>query len=182
MPEILSRFCELHNPVLLTVSGLEPEYDLQLQIDVLGLILEGYPNAGLVIIGSGSIEGELRESIAGKSYGPHILLCGDLPHEDTLLAMRACDLFLRTSLYDGDSIAVREALHVGAPVIATDTGMRPSGIHLIPLSNPGALARAIEQHLSRPRERREPGQATKENLEAVVTLYRELMHEMGKGD
>ena len=182
MSEPLESFFETHDPVLLTVGLLEPEYDLSLQVEALGPIRDRHPKAGLVIIGSGSSEGELRKLIAGKPYGPHILLCGDVPHEDTLLAMRACDLFLRTSLYDGDSVAVREALHLGAPVIATDTGMRPSGVHLIPLSNPGALAGAIEQHLFRPREPREPARATKENLEAVVTLYRELMHEMGKGD
>ena len=182
MPEHLKRFFEAHEPVLLTVSGLEPEYDLPLQIDMLGLIRERHSKAGLVIIGSGSIEGDIRRLITGKSYGPHILLCGDMPHEDTLLAMNACGLFLRTSIYDGDSIAVREALHLGVPVIATDTGMRPPEVHLIGISNPGELVRAIEELLSRSRERRESPPASEENIEAVVELYRELMHDMGRCD
>jgi glycosyltransferase involved in cell wall biosynthesis len=182
MPEHLKRFFETHEPVLLTVGLLEPEYDLPIQIDALGIIRERHPKAGLMIIGSGSIEGDLGKLIAGKSYGPHILLCGDVPHEDTLLAVNACDLFLRTSIYDGDSVAVREALHLGAPVIATDTGMRPPDVHLIAISNPGELVRAIEEHLPRPRERRGSLPASEENIEAVVELYRELMHEMRKGD
>lgn len=180
MPEILMRFYELHDPILLTVSGLEREYDLPLQINTLGVILEQHPKAGLVIIGSGSIEESLGKLIAGKPYGQHVLLCGDVPHEDVLLAINACDLFLRTSLYDGDSIAVREALHLGAPVIATDTGMRPAGVRLVPMSNPEALAEAIDQHLSLPRERRELRGGTRTNLEAIVAVYGELMREMAR--
>ena len=182
MPEHLKRFFEAHEPVLLTVGLLEPEYDLPIQIDALDLIRERHPKAGLVIIGSGSIEGDLRRLITGKFYGPHILLCGDVPHEDTLLTMNACDLFLRTSIYDGDSVAVREALHLGVPVIATDTGMRPPEVHLIGISNPGELVRAIEELLSRPRERRGSSPGNEENIAAVVELYRELMHDRGKSD
>ena len=180
MPEALNRFYELHDPVLLTVSGLEREYDLPPQINALGVILQRHPKAGLAIIGSGSNEEILRKLIVGKPYAQNVLICGDLPHEDVLLAIRACGIFLRTSLYDGDSISVREALHLGAPVIATDTGMRPAGVHLVPISNPAALAEAVEQHLSLPRERRKPGQGTRTNLEAVVAVYGELMREMGR--
>ena len=39
-------------------------------------------------------------------------------------AMSRITIFLRTTLYDGDSISVREALHLGVPVIASDNGMR----------------------------------------------------------
>ena len=182
MSEQLKRFFEAHEPVLLTVGLLEPEYDLPLQIDALGLVRRRHPKAGLAIIGSGSIEAELGRLITGTSYGPHVLLCGDVPHEDTLLAMSACDLFLRTSIYDGDSVAVREAIHLGVSVIATDTGMRPAEVHLIGISNSGELVRAIEELLSRPRERRGSPSASEENIEAVVKLYRELMHDMGKSD
>ncbi|MEO7649742.1 MAG: glycosyl transferase family 1, partial [Bryobacteraceae bacterium] len=80
---------------------------------------------------------------------------------------------LRTTTFDGDSISVREALHLGTPVIATDNGMRPEGVRLIPISNPEALALAIEACLAGGRTRR--GQARQENLEAVLALYKELM-------
>src|SRR5262245_23216615 len=149
LPDRMARFFQTHHPTLLTVSGLEPEYDLSLQIDVLGVVRERFPDAGLVIIGSGSLEAEVRARIQSKPYAEHISLCGDVPHSITLRAIAESDLFLRTTLYDGDSISVREALLIGTPVIATDNGMRPSGTHLIPRSNPDALRRAIEQALKK---------------------------------
>src|SRR6266481_2079417 len=55
-PEALRLFFDSHAPVLLTVGLLEPEYDLPLQIEVLGSVRETYPNAGLAIVGAGSLE------------------------------------------------------------------------------------------------------------------------------
>jgi glycosyltransferase involved in cell wall biosynthesis len=129
----------------------------------------------LVVIGSGQLEAELRNQIKAKSYAGHILLCGDLPHATTLQAIARSDLMLRTTLYDGDSISVREALHLGTPVIATDNGMRPEGVRLIPPSNPSALHRAIQETLAAPSLIR-PTQTPpdEQNLEAVLDLYREL--------
>src|SRR5262249_37088939 len=151
----------------LTVGLLEPEYDLFLQIDVLGEILERHPNAGLLIAGSGSLEGKLREHIAGKAYRDHILLYGDMPHEVTLRATVECDLLLRTTLYDGDSVSVREALYLGTPVIATDNGMRPAGVHLIPVQDQGRLRDSILELLASPRPRVAAGDG-QENIRAVV--------------
>ncbi|HVG18860.1 MAG TPA: glycosyltransferase family 4 protein [Blastocatellia bacterium] len=183
----LRRFFDSHEIVLTTVGLLEPEYDLSLQIEALGVVRERFPNAGLVIIGSGSLEEDLRKQIEGKSYRDHVLLCGDVPHAVTLKAIAESDLFLRTTLYDGDSVSVREALHLQVPVIATDNCMRPAGIRLIPASDIRALGEAIEQQLSQgnpPRRKAGQGAARKEpsgkeaNLEAVLDIYRELMREM----
>jgi len=177
LPDNLARFFQTHSPTLLTVSGLEPEYDLSLQIDVLREVRERFPDAGLVIIGSGSLEGKVRARIQSKPYAEHILLCGDVPHSVTLRAIAESDLFLRTTHYDGDSISVREALHIGTPVIATDNGMRPSGTHLIPRSNPDALRRAIEQALKKAAPERPEGDTGEQNIEEVFELYQELLKE-----
>src|SRR5262245_63030890 len=177
LPDRLDQFFWAHHPALVTVSGLEPEYDLPLQIDVLGQVRERFPDAGLVIIGSGSLEAEVRAWVESKPYAEHILLCGDLSHSVTLRAIAESDLFLRTTLYDGDSISVREALHIGTPVIATDNGMRPSGTRLIPRSDPEALLRAIEQVLTETAPECPEGDAGEQNIEKVFELYQELCAE-----
>jgi glycosyltransferase involved in cell wall biosynthesis len=177
LPEPLRGFTASHRPLLLTVGLLEPEYDLPIQIEVLGRIRERFPGAGLVIIGSGSLEEELRHRIEAVPYREHILLCGDVPHAATLRAIAECDLFLRTTLYDGDSISVREALHLGTTVIATDNGMRPAGVHLIPPSDLAALGQAIEAQLARCGSRQRQSESSEENIKAVYDLYQELMNE-----
>jgi glycosyltransferase involved in cell wall biosynthesis len=177
----LEKFFETYKPVLTTVGLLEPEYDLPIQIEVLDLIHKRFPNAGLVIVGSGSLEEELRDRISSKPYAKDILLCGDVPHAVTLRAIAESDVFLRTTLYDGDSISVREALHIGVPVVATDNGMRPEGIHLVPSCDLAALHEAIEERLIQSNSRKSPGEADEHNLEAVLQVYRELMREIESG-
>jgi glycosyltransferase involved in cell wall biosynthesis len=149
LPEGLARFINTHTPTLTTVGLLEPEYDLPLQIRMLGALRERFHDAGLVIVGSGSLEAELRRVIAEQPYAEHILLCGDVPHPVTLHAISQSDVFLRTTRYDGDSVSVREALQLGVPVVATDNGMRPAGVLLIPRSDASALADAISTVVGR---------------------------------
>src|SRR6185369_16999481 len=107
LSEPLRSFFQQHSPILISVGLLEPEYDLPLQIDALGSVRQEYSNAGLVLIGSGTLEAELRERIAEKSYKDHVLLCGDVERTVTLRAIADSDLYLRTTLFDGDSISVR---------------------------------------------------------------------------
>jgi glycosyltransferase involved in cell wall biosynthesis len=175
LPERLRLFAASHKPLLLTVGLLEPEYDLTLQIDALEEILPRFPNAGLVIAGAGSLERELRSRIDAKSYRDRVLLYGDLPRDNTLSVMRECDLLLRTTLYDGDSVSVREALYLGTPVIATDNGMRPPGVRLIPVSDRRRLVDAVFEVLSADRRRPETAGDGQENLRAVKEFYKELL-------
>jgi glycosyltransferase involved in cell wall biosynthesis len=176
LPSAIENFCSSHDPLLVTVSGLEPEYDIPLQIEAVGRLREKFPRLGLAIIGGGSLEQEIRKQITSAPYHEHLLLCGDIPHEITLRAIERADLFLRTTWYDGDSISVREALHLGVPVIATDNGMRPAGVYLIPKSDAGALCRAVEARLCcEPSKSDSPAASGTENLEAVLRVYRELV-------
>jgi glycosyltransferase involved in cell wall biosynthesis len=177
LPQPFSSFYASHDPVLVTVAGLEPEYDLSLQIEALEWVRARHQGAGLVIIGGGSMEAEMRELIATKSYAKHILLCGDVPRDVTLRAVALSDVFLRTTWYDGDAISVREALHLGTPVIATDNGMRPAGVRLIRARDLSALTEAIEEQLATPEVGAPRVDTSDQNLRAVLDLYREIVPE-----
>jgi len=177
LPEPLSSFYAAHDPVLLSVGLLEPEYALPLQISALGQIRQRRPRAGLIMIGSGSQDSDLRSAITRTSYSADLLLPGDVPHEVTLRAIRDFSILLRTTHYDGDSISVREALDLGTPVIATDNGMRPPGCRLIPSPSLEPLVEAIEDTLlagARSRTYTRGCEGTK-NLDAVLAIYESLM-------
>jgi glycosyltransferase involved in cell wall biosynthesis len=177
LPAAVELFFRDHHPLLITVGLLEEEYDLPIQSAVMERVREKWPSAGLLIAGSGSLDESLRKQIEKRPYAEHILLYGDLPHAATLQAVKRADLMLRTTWYDGDALSVREALHFSLPVIATDNGMRPEGVRLIPPRDPKALLAAIEEALAKPRPKREPvaGKTENANLLAVLDLYRELV-------
>lgn len=175
LPPNLATFMAQHDPVLLSVGLLEPEYDLPLQIDALPFVRQKFPGAGLLLIGSGSLEANLLAKINASPCAQHILLAGDVPHVATMEAVSRCRLMLRTTLYDGDALSVREALQLGTPVIATDNGMRPIGVRLIPKSDSQALVCAIEQALQQPAARKAQPAQDESNLQAVFDFYRDLI-------
>lgn len=175
LPEPLASFFAAYDRVLIAVCLLEPEYDLPRQIEAMRSILQAYPGAGLAILGSGSQEAALRRRIAALPYSNHILLCGDVPHDVTLRAISKSRALLRTTLYDGDAISVREALYLGTPVIASDNGMRPEGVELIPVGNTEALVRTAVRVLGNGDGNRPRPVAGGENLAEVLNLYFEVL-------
>ena len=175
LPAHLAAFFAAHDQVLISVGLLEPEYDLPLQIEALAHVRQKFPNAGLLLIGSGGLEADLRARIDANPCARDILLAGDVAHAATMEAVSRSRLMLRTTLYDGDALSVREALQLGTPVIATETAMRPPGVHLIPKSNLQALLRAIEQELQQPAAHKEKAGGDESNLQAVIDSYLDLL-------
>jgi glycosyltransferase involved in cell wall biosynthesis len=174
LPQQVSDFLAAHHPVLISVGGLEPEYDVSLQMKALGAIRAKHPQAGLLVAGSGSLDEVIRKECSLLPYAEHILLNGDLAHDLTLQAMQASDIMLRTTWYDGDAISVREGLHLGIPVIASDNGMRPEGTHLIPARELEALVAAVERILNNPPPRVPILPESNRNLEQVLAVYQGL--------
>ena len=175
LPAQVSDFLANHSPVLISVGGLEPEYDVSLQMKALGSIRTRHPKAGLLVAGSGSLDEVIRKECRLLAYAEHILLNGDLAHGATMKAMQSSDIMLRTTWYDGDAISVREALQFGVPVIASDNGMRPEGTHLIPARDLDALVAAVEKILDRPSLRVPVASESDRNLEEILAVYQELI-------
>jgi glycogen(starch) synthase len=174
----LDAFCSRQKPLLATVGLLEPEYDLTLQFAVLRQLRQNYPEMGLVIVGSGSLREELARQIAFEPDNERILLAGDVPHPMTIELIRRADVLLRTTLYDGDAISVREALQLGTPVVATDNGMRPANVFLAPLGDAGAVAKQVMKVLETPPRSDAaiaPGMRERDGIDDTLELYESLL-------
>jgi len=169
----LESFCSNKKPLLVSVGLLEPEYDLPLQFKVLRQVRETFPEAGLLMIGSGSLKDELIRLIALEPSNERILLAGDVPHASTIEVIRRADVLLRTTLYDGDAISVREALQLGTPVVATDNGMRPANVHLAPIGDADAVASQVLKILATPRAQRVGpiGEPERDGIDETLELY-----------
>lgn len=105
------------------------------------------PVAVFQIAGAGQGLESLRSDVENAGLAGTVEFLGERSDVSRLLA--DADLFLNTSLYEGQSIAMLEAMAMALPVIATDVpGNRDLVIHeenglLAPLDKPAAIADAI---------------------------------------
>jgi glycosyltransferase involved in cell wall biosynthesis len=82
--------------------------------------------------------------------------------------LRACDIFVFPSLYEGLGIALIEAMAAGCVCVATNTGPIPEVIQngkdgiLVPTADPDALARAVCDLLGDPVRRSQLSAAAKQ--------------------
>lgn len=171
IPDHLLAFCESGSPLLVAVGGLEVDYQPLFLLDAMADILAQFPNARLMIVGDGSLRRDVEEAINKRQFNERILLTGNIEHSLALHLIQRADIMLRTTLFDGDAISIREALFLGTPVIATDTGTRPENVNLIPIGGHKELAAAVTEALdSRSRQPRR-GKPDTTNITAVVDLY-----------
>lgn len=99
------------------------------------------------------------------------MLAGNVEYAVVLHLIRDARLLLRTTLFDGDAISVREALFLNTPVIATDNNMRPAGVHLIPTSNRTALVDAILCVTAAGKPQQSEVSTDNSNIEKVLKIY-----------
>jgi glycosyltransferase involved in cell wall biosynthesis len=137
-----------HRPMFSTVLFFRPEYGFDLLIAGLARLSGLYPSFGCLVMGSGEQRAEAEKRIREAGLEQNILLLGDVDHETCLAMMSACDVFLRPTLEDGDSISVREALALGVPVVASRAGTRPAGAILFEPGDPEGMLAAIELALA----------------------------------
>jgi hypothetical protein len=128
---------------------------------------------GLVVAHSGATDegyiGHVKSAVPDQE---RLLFYGELPHDQFLARLASADIYVRASLYDGDSLAVREALDLGKSVIASDCAPRPGGCTLFQTGSQDSLDQALRRVVAQPRSTSvcQPQSGSRELLEIYESL------------
>jgi hypothetical protein len=101
------------------------------------------PRARLALYGPGTLD--LAQTIV-RLCGPAsaaVKAFGELHRPQALALIAGCDVFVRPTLADGDSVSVREAVALGRTVVATSVGTRPPEARLVLPGDIAALVGAL---------------------------------------
>ena len=104
--------------ILINIGRLVEQKGQWHLIRVFKEIIKIYPNIKLVILGRGELEGYLRELIDFYNLKDKVLLLGF--KENPYKYLKNSDIYISTSLYEGMSNTILEAMACGLPIIATD--------------------------------------------------------------
>jgi glycosyltransferase involved in cell wall biosynthesis len=122
-------------------------------------------------MGSGEDRAEAERQVRAANLEGNVLLLGDVDHDTCLSLMSVCNVFLRPTREDGDSISVREALSLGVPVVASRVGTRPDGAILFHPGSVEEMLAKIELALS---ARRGNHPQTAGCLDRLMEIYRQV--------
>jgi glycosyltransferase involved in cell wall biosynthesis len=106
------------------------------------------PDACLVIVGGGPLEGEVRDSLA-LQHLDNVIVVGEIAQARVPCFLALGDVFVHHSRYESFGLSVLEAMSAGLPIIASRVGALPELVRhgvdglLVPPSDPPALARAM---------------------------------------
>jgi glycosyltransferase involved in cell wall biosynthesis len=173
----LTAWIGRHRPLFSTVLFFRPEYGFDLLVAALARLSRLYPSFGCLVMGSGEQRAEGGKRIREAGLEESILLLGDVHHDACLALMSVCDVFLRPTLADGDSISVREALALGVPVVASRVGARPAGAILFRPGDVEEMLGAVELALAV--KRSNPPRAAG-SMDRLMEIYRQVDGSQGR--
>jgi sugar transferase (PEP-CTERM/EpsH1 system associated) len=176
--------------VIGTVGRLVPVKDHTTLLEAVALLRGKGARVTLLIAGDGPLGHELVERAAGLGLDGRVRFLGHRRDVDVVLA--GLDVFVLSSVSEGLSNTILEAMATGVPVVATRVGGADelvvdgvSGMLVAP-SAPLEMADALSRLLADPRTRREMGAAGRARAEkefalrAMVSRYEALYTRVGR--
>lgn len=105
---------------LLSIRNWEPIYGVDILAKAFVISAQRNENLRLVMLGGGSLAGELRDIFVRGGVIEKVILPGHVSHPDLPTYFQMSDLYISASHTDGSSISLIEALASGRPAIVSD--------------------------------------------------------------
>jgi glycosyltransferase involved in cell wall biosynthesis len=137
---------------LVTTGRLSPEKGLLDLVEAIPPIVQARPDVQLMMIGEGPQREALGRRIDELGLGERVRMPGAVGDVEPML--RASDLYVLPSHFEGLSVALLESLVLGMPAVASDTPanrgvMSAEDLPLFTVGSPESLAKVVLERLAR---------------------------------
>ncbi len=106
-------------PLLLTLSRLAYEKNIDKLISVMPLILQKSPQTKLLVVGDGPAMDSLRQQTKELGLENAVIFAGEIDNDQVAAYYQMADLFVSTSVSESQGLTYIEALASGVRVVAT---------------------------------------------------------------
>ena len=167
-----------------TVGRLDPVKDFPTLMRGFQQSKDNYPDAKLVIIGDGPLKSDLARLSQELRLDGAVLWLGE--RRDIPELLLCFDVFVQTSIFEGMSNTILEAMATGLPIVATETGGNPELVRngengtLIRVGDVEGLAQTLKRYLGDAVLRRNHGLNSRTralnhfDLSLMATRYAEM--------
>lgn len=152
--EELRKELRFTSPVILSAGRLVPWKGFDTLISLMSKILKEFPETKLVIAGEGPYRENLELVAHSTGIPENIIFTGKLEQKELFKYIKAADLFVLNTSYEGFSHQILEVLSLGTPIVTTAVGgngevikNRENGI-LVSYNDTGSLLREVSTLLA----------------------------------
>ncbi|MBN1688128.1 MAG: glycosyltransferase [Candidatus Omnitrophica bacterium] len=156
-----------------TVGRMEERKDYINFLQAGVLIKKEYPDTHFMMVGDGPLRQKIENEAKRLGLFGNVSFLGT--RQDVPRLLQAMDVFVLSSLTEGVSLALLEAMSVSRPCVVTDVGGNPEVIQdqenglLVPVKDSRALARAVLSLLSDSLRTNQIGSAARRTVEEKFT-------------
>lgn len=104
--------------VLLSLSRLSSEKNLDKLVHAFPEVVEAYPSAKLVFVGDGPMRHDLETLVAEMNLIPNVIFVGEVRNEDVSEYYQMADIYINASESETQGLTYLESIVNGCPVIA----------------------------------------------------------------
>jgi glycosyltransferase involved in cell wall biosynthesis len=160
--------------VLGTIARLDPVKDLDTLLTAAADVARHRPLA-VVVIGDGAERARLEARARALGIERHVRWLGH--REDARRWLAGCDAYVNSSISEGVSLTILEAMAAGLAIVATRVGGTPEVLdetcaRLVPSRDPSRLVEALAGLGADPALRAALGRAARQRVEQRFTLDR----------
>ncbi len=163
-------------PIAISVARLSAEKDFPTLLRAISIAIQAVPDLKLKLVGDGPERGKLEQLARELNLSGHVEFLGD--RHDVPQLLTQAGFFVSSSLTEGISLTLLEAMAVGLPVIATRVGGNseivddPRTGRLVAAADPASLAVAIVAMCQQPETWQALGQAGRARVEEYFEVRR----------
>ena len=109
--------------ILGTIARFDPIKNHTMMLTAFSLVLEQHPKTTLIIVGDGDERENIEACLLQLNISQNVILTGYKPKPQSYLALM--DIYLLSSLSEGTSMTLLEAMSLAKPCIVTNAGGNP---------------------------------------------------------
>jgi glycosyltransferase involved in cell wall biosynthesis len=185
--EVVGRPLPADERLILFVGRINAQKDPLLLVDAFAAVAARRPEVRLLMIGAGSMRGQVEERAISAGLGERVHLIGSRSPEEVAACMHAADLLLMSSHTEVSARVTLEALGAGLPVVSTPAGEMERVVQhgvtgwIVRERHPAAFREGVEWALAQPRQEIAAATAAsvgdyipQKALASVYEMHREL--------
>jgi glycosyltransferase involved in cell wall biosynthesis len=169
--------------VVLSVGRLAAQKAHHDTIEAMVQVVRSRPRAVLLIAGGGPLEPPLRDRVRARDAGAFVKILGR--RSDVPALYQLADVFASSSLFEGHSLALIEALANGLPAVVSDIPSNQevvadlASVRCVPVRDPAAMATTLAAVLADKQAMRSAAEALRNPIRARYSVQ-EMARRVGE--